>query len=135
MHYFALSFFLGLVAGLANVFGAAIVSARSWSRTFLSYFIALGSGFMLATAITEMIPESLRLSLSGSMASSALLILAGYFVVHFFEHSLPGHFHFGEETHAHEFLNPRVAYSALAGLLIHTFFDGVAITSGFLISR
>ena len=33
-----------------------------------------------------------------------------------------------------EFVNPSVAYTALAGLTIHTFFDGVSITSGFLIS-
>jgi zinc transporter ZupT len=135
MSYLPISLTLGIVAGLANVFGGVIVSARPWSRTFLSYFIALGSGFMLATALTEMIPESLRLASSQAPGSAALLILAGYFIVHFFEHSWPGHFHFGEETHSHEFLNPRVAYSALGGLLIHTFFDGVAITSGFLVSR
>ena len=133
--YLAISLILGAIAGLANVFGGVIVSARAWSRTFLSYFIALGSGFMLATALTEMIPESLKLSPPEAPSSAALLILVGYFIVHFFEHSWPGHFHFGEETHADEFLNSRVAYTALGGLLIHTFFDGVAITSGFLISR
>ena len=35
----AISLVLGVVAGLANIFGGAIVSARPWSRTFLSYFI------------------------------------------------------------------------------------------------
>ena len=60
--------------------------------------------------------------------------MLGYFIVHYFEHAWPAHFHFGEETHADEFVNPRVAYTALAGLTIHTFFDGVSITSGFLIS-
>jgi ZIP family zinc transporter/zinc and cadmium transporter len=55
--------------------------------------------------------------------------------VHFFEHSWPAHFHFGEETHADEFLNTSVAYTALGGLTIHTFFDGVSIASGFLISN
>src|SRR6266849_10273233 len=122
---------LGVIAGLANVFGGAIVSARAWSRTFLAYFIALGAGFMLATALTQMVPESMRLA----PLRAPILILAGYFIVHFFEHSWPAHFHFGEETHADEFLNPKVAYTALGGLLIHTFFDGVAITSSFLISR
>ena len=60
--YLIVSLILGVVAGLANVFGGLIVSARPWSRTFLSYFIALGSGFMLATTLTEMIPESLKFS-------------------------------------------------------------------------
>ncbi|HVB29676.1 MAG TPA: ZIP family metal transporter [Terriglobia bacterium] len=126
-----ISLVLGVAAGLANLFGAAIVSARAWSRPFLAYFIALGSGFMLATTLTEMIPESLRLD----PVSGSVLILAGYFIVHLFEHSWPAHFHFGEETHPEEFLNSRVAYTALGGLLVHTFFDGVAIVSGFLISN
>lgn len=130
MSYLWISLALGVVAGLANLFGGAIVSARAWSRTFLTYFIALGSGFMLATALTEMVPESLHLAKS----AAPLLILLGYFIVHVFEHSWPAHFHFGEETHADEFLNPSVAYTALGGLTIHTFFDGVSIASGFMIS-
>ncbi|MDE3178257.1 MAG: ZIP family metal transporter [Acidobacteriota bacterium] len=125
-----ISLVLGIAAGVANVGGGLIVVSRPWSRTFLTYFIALGAGFMLATALMEIIPESIHLA----HASAPLLILLGYLVIHFFEHSLPAHFHFGEETHAHAFLNPRVAYTALGGLLIHTFFDGVAIASGFLIS-
>jgi ZIP family zinc transporter/zinc and cadmium transporter len=131
MSYLWISLALGIVAGLANLFGGAIVTARAWSRTFLTYFIALGSGFMLATALTEMVPESLR----QAPAKAPLLILLGYFIVHFFEHSWPAHFHFGEETHADEFLNASVAYTALGGLTIHTFFDGVSIASGFIISN
>lgn len=125
-----ISLVLAVAAGIANLFGASIVSAREWSRPFLAYFLALGSGFMLATAMIEMIPESLRLApMEGSV-----LILAGYLVVHIFEHVWPGHFHFGEETHAEEFIHSRVAYTALGGLLVHTFLDGVAIASGFMVS-
>lgn len=131
MSYLWISLALGVVAGLANLLGGAIVSARPWSRTFLAYFIALGSGFMLATVLTEMVPESLRLA----PVAAPILMLLGYFIVHYFEHSLPAHFHFGEETHRDEFLNPRAAYVALSGLLIHTFFGGVGIASGFLISN
>ena len=126
-----ISLLLGVVAGLANLFGASIVSAKSWSRSFLTYFIALGSGFMLATAVTEMIPEGLRLA----PAEAPLLILAGYLVVHLFEHVWPAHFHFGEETHPEEFLDSRVAYTALGGLVVHTYLGGVAIASGFMISK
>ncbi len=126
-----ISLILGVVAGLANLFGASIVSAKSWSRSFLTYFIALGSGFMLATAMTEMIPESLRLA----PAEAPILILVGYLIVHLFEHVAPGHFHFGEETHPEEFLNSRVAYTALGGLVVHTFLGGVAIASGFMVSK
>src|SRR5262249_18322493 len=45
------------------------------------------------------------------------------------------HFHFGEETHAEQFVHPRRVYSVLFGLIIHAFFDGIAITSGFLVSN
>jgi ZIP family zinc transporter/zinc and cadmium transporter len=130
MSYLPISLALGVVAGAANILGGAIVSARTWSRSFLAYFIALGSGFMLATSITQMVPESLR----QAPVQAPVFILLGYFIVHFFEHSWPAHFHFGEETHVDEFLNPRAAYMALSGLLTHTFFDGVSIAAGFLIS-
>jgi len=131
MSALGISLVFGMVAALANLFGGAIVAARPWSRTFQTYCIALGSGFMLATVITEMLPESLRLAPS----AGPLFILAGYFVVHIFEHSWPSHFHFGEETHKHEFINPSVAHTALAGLATHTFFGGVSIASGFMISN
>lgn len=131
MSALAISLVLGIVAGLANLVGGVIVTARPWSRTFLAYFIALGSGFMLATALVEMVPQSIHLA----PTAAPVLALAGYFIVHFFEHTFPAHFHFGEETHLDEFVHPRVAYLALGGLTIHTFFDGVAIASGFLISR
>jgi zinc and cadmium transporter len=64
----------------------------------------------------------------------ALYILVGYLLVHLFEHGFAPHFHFGEEVHCEEMLNPRVGFSALVGLLSHTFFDGVAIASGFIVS-
>lgn len=132
MRYLWISLGMGLLAGLANIIGGVIVTARTWRTSLLAYFIAFGSGFMLATTITVMMPESFE-RMSGARA--APWILAGYFIVHVFEHSLPSHFHFGEETHTEEFLHPGVAYAALGGLLTHTFFDGVCIACGFMISN
>jgi zinc and cadmium transporter len=126
----ATSILLGLTAALANVFGGAIIVQRHWERRYLKYFVALGAGFMLATAIMEVVPESLKLG--GSNA--AFLILVGYLIIHFFEHTVTPHFHFGEETHEDEFVHSHKSYSVLIGLTIHTFFDGVAIASGFLVS-
>ena len=103
---------------------------RHWDRTFLQYFLALGAGFMLAVAFLRMVPESLE---KGSHAY--LYVLIGYFVVHLTEHTLTPHFHFGEEIHHDALVHPAVGYLGLAGLCIHTFFDGVAIASGFLVSR
>jgi zinc and cadmium transporter len=125
-----ISILLGLTAAAANAFGGAVIVQKNWSRSYLRYFIALGSGFMLATALLEMLPESVQLA--GNQ--SALLILIGYLLVHLFEHTVTPHFHFGEETHAEEFVAAHKGYSVLFGLAIHTFFDGIAIASGFLVS-
>ncbi len=131
MNPILLSVLLGLTAAAANTFGGAIIVQKHWERSYLKYFIALGSGFMLATALVEMIPESIHLG----GRTSLMYVLGGYLVVHFFEHTLAPHFHFGEETHAHEFQQAHKSYSVLLGLLIHTFFDGIAIASGFLVSE
>jgi len=131
---------LGLTAAGANVLGGSLVAHRDWSRRYLNYFIALGAGFMLATALLEMIPESLKLradsggGFAGDTSFVFVLVLGGYFLVHFFEHTIAPHFHFGEETHHHEISHAHASYAALLGLGIHTFFDGVAIASGLLVS-
>ena len=126
------SILLGLTAAAANGFGGAVILHRSWGEKYLRYFVALGSGFMLATALLEMMPESMRLT-GGSL--TPLLMVGGYFLVHLFEHTVTPHFHFGEETHAEEFIAAHKGYSVLFGLAIHTFFDGIAIASGFLVSN
>ncbi|HEV2421776.1 MAG TPA: ZIP family metal transporter [Candidatus Acidoferrales bacterium] len=138
---------LGLVAAAANLAGGFFVVRRQWSREYLKYFIALGAGFMLAVALVDMIPESLRLAYARpysvyprsvgaahEWAEVMLLVLGGYLLVHFFEHTLAPHFHFGEETHVEEMTAAHVGYAAVLGLAIHTFFDGVAIASGLLVS-
>jgi zinc and cadmium transporter len=131
MHPIALSLLLGLTAAAANVFGGAIIVQKHWDRSYLKYFVALGAGFMLATAIVEVFPASLELR----GKDAAYLVLVGYLIVHFFEHTVTPHFHFGEETHEDQFVHTHKGYSVLLGLTIHTFFDGIAITSGFLVSN
>src|SRR5438128_7579386 len=81
---------------------------------------------MLAVAIVEILPEAF--ARSGRAAPA--LVLAGYLAVHLTQHTLTTHFHFGEETHH---VNDVAGTSALVGLLLHTFFDGVAIASAFLV--
>lgn len=126
-----LAILLGLTAAAADAFGGAVIVQKHWDRSYLKYFVALGSGFMLATALVEMVPASIRLQPS----SGGILVLLGYLIVHFFEHTLAPHFHFGEEVHTDEFVQRHKSWSVLLGLLIHTFFDGIAIASGFLVSN
>jgi ZIP family zinc transporter/zinc and cadmium transporter len=125
-----LSYALGLVAAFADYLGGLLLVRRSPSARALRYFVALGSGFMLSAAVLEMVPESMRLD----AARAPLLMLAGYCGIHLLEHTITPHFHFGEETHHEEFLSARKSYSVMGGLAAHTFFDGIAIASGFQIS-
>jgi zinc and cadmium transporter len=131
MHPIALSLLLGLTAAAANVVGGAIIVHKHWEHAYLKYFVALGAGFMLATALVEVFPASLQLR----GKDAAYLVLLGYLIIHFFEHTVTPHFHFGEETHKEQFAHGHKGYSVLIGLVIHTFFDGIAIASGFLVSN
>jgi ZIP family zinc transporter/zinc and cadmium transporter len=116
-----------LVAALGNVLGALAVTRRATSELkLIEYFVAFGAGFMIAVAIVEILPEAL--ARSGAVAPA--LVLAGYLAVHLTQHTVTPHFHFGEETHA---VTSVAGTSALVGLLLHTFFDGVAIASAFLV--
>src|SRR5205823_12331196 len=116
-----------LVAALGNVIGALAVTRRAArGLAVIEHFVAFGAGFMLAVALVEVLPEAF----TRSGAAAPGLVLAGYLAVHLTQHTLTPHFHFGEETHA---VNQLAGTSALVGLLLHTFFDGVAIASAFLV--
>jgi len=118
-----------LVAASANVLGAlAVVRHARRSLRVIEHSVAFGAGFMLAVCLIEIIPEAL----ARGGATAPLLVLGGYLAVHLTQHTVTPHFHFGEETHA---VNAVAARSALVGLLLHTFFDGVAIASAFLVGR
>src|SRR3989449_908591 len=121
------AFGYALVAALGNVVGALAVTRRAAGElALIEHFVAFGAGFMLAVALVEVLPEAF--ARSGPAAPA--LVLAGYLAVHFTQHTLTPHFHFGEETHA---VNRVAGTSAVVGLLLHTFFDGVAIASAFLV--
>jgi zinc transporter ZupT len=126
-----LSIVLGILAALADVAGGLVLVRARGVERYLRYFVALGAGFLMATALLEMTPESLRLS----PTLAPILIMAGYCVVHLLEHTINAHFHYGEETHHGEFVSQRTGYSVLGGLSVHALFDGVAIGSGFVVNN
>lgn len=117
------------LAALANLLGGAVVALRRWDDRVLRYAVALGAGFMLAAVILRMLPESSRLT-----PLAPALVLGGYLLIHLFEHTVAPHFHFGAETHPEQ-LSARASASALLGLMVHSFFDGISIGSGFIIDR
>lgn len=125
-----LSILLGLLAALADIAGGFVLVRAHGVEKYLRYFIAIGAGFLMAVALLEMTPESLHIS----PKLGPILIMAGYCVVHLLEHTISGHFHFGEETHGHDLVSRRTGISVLAGLGVHALFDGIAIGSGFVVS-
>jgi len=114
-----------VVAACGNVIGAvAITSRKRWSAEALTTMIAFSAGFMVSVALVDMVPEAI----AHNGASAGWIILCGYLLVHLTQHTLARHFHFGEETHH---VTHAVGVSALVGLLLHMFVDGVAVASGF----
>jgi len=120
---------LALGAAVGNLAGAfAVVRAERRSLAAIQMSLAFGAGFMLALVLIGVLPEVFA---TAPRAAAGTLVLLGYLLVHVAQHVITPHFHFGEETHT----VPRSAgYSALVGLTLHAFFDGVAIASGFLVS-
>ena len=116
-----------LLSALANVAGALAVAGRARrGMRLLDALIAVAAGFMISVAMTQLVPEALR---RGGQ-SAPIIMLMGYLAVHLTQHTLTRHFHFGEETHR---VTTAISMSALAGLLMHTFVDGVAIAAGFTV--
>src|SRR2546430_15596056 len=136
---------LGALAALANLVGGLlIVSSGAYRREakLLKYLVALGAGFMLAAIFIEIVPESVGLWSTGAapngiaegVVGAMTLLLAGYLLIQLVEHTIAPHFHFGAETHPESVIRPAAAYTAIGGLTIHTFFDGVTIAAAFLVN-
>ncbi len=117
----------GLVAGGAEILGGVFVAwKRELSKKIQENLIALGAGFMLALVMIDLLPESIE----NIGVSAPLWILIGFSMIHFVEHTIVKHLHFGEETHSHVMVSKVASYSAFWGLFIHAFFDGLAISAG-----
>ena len=137
--------FGGLIA-LANVCGGLLLArpgAFTRSRKALRYLVALGAGSMLAAIFLEIMPRVVTLWASRAagaetghaVVGAMTLLLGGYLLIHFFEHTIAPHFHFGEETHPEAVVRPSAAYTAIGGLSIHTFFDGASVAAAFAVDR
>lgn len=128
----------GFFAGIANILGGLVLFPRQLRdryKRLLRYLLAIGAGFMLAVTFFEIIPKTIVLwqkSHSESMEDLSIpmfLLLTGYLLTQFFEHTIAPHFHLGEEVHADEIIQAKSAYTGILGLFVHTFFDGVSIAA------
>jgi ZIP family zinc transporter/zinc and cadmium transporter len=118
----------GIAAASANVLGALAVTSRATrSLEALDATLSFAAGFMISVSILDLLPDSI--AVAGRLAP--MVALAAYILVHLTQHTIGRHFHFGEETHS---VSELVSVSALIGLLMHTFVDGVAVASGLRVS-
>ncbi len=116
---------LGLTAAAAEVLGGLLLVSRGvWPRRAQLTMLALGAGFILGLIFLKILPDSW--AVIGAEASLAML--AGFGTLHFFEHAVVGHLHFGEETHKEAMASRMAGLSAFSGLFIHAFFDGLSIS-------
>lgn len=117
-----------VLAASANLIGAFFVVSGPLRRPrLLDALLAFSAAFLIGVALLDLLPHAVE----GGGASAAWIVLLGYVLVHFSQHVLAPHFHFGIEVHA---VTARVSVSALIGLLLHTFVDGVAIASGYQVN-
>lgn len=117
----------GLVAACAEILGGSLVVLRKqWPQRVQEYLLALSAGFILALVFIELVPESIH----AVGVHAPLYMLIGYSVLHFFEHTVVGHLHFGEEVHPEAMVSKIASFSTFGGLFIHAFFDGFAISAG-----
>ena len=122
-------FVFAALAAAADVAGGLIVTTRiRHSLATLNTLVGFGAGFMLSVAMLEMLPHAVEVD------NGLFAVLVGYLAVHLTQHVLTPHFHFGEETHDDAMKSRGVGVWALVGLIPHSFFDGVAIVGGYLVS-
>jgi zinc transporter ZupT len=121
-------FFFGIAAAAAEVLGGSLIYFRkTWPRRVQEALLALGAGFILALVFLKLVPASIH-----AIGESAMVYcMIGFATIHFFEHTIVGHLHFGEETHSDAMVAKGAGLSAFAGMFVHAFFDGFTISIGF----
>ncbi|MBS1792947.1 MAG: ZIP family metal transporter [Acidobacteria bacterium] len=129
----------GAAAAAANVLGGLILfppGIHKNLKKLLAYILALGAGFMLSVVFVDVLPEVFEIwqkkensASSETLIYPMVLLLGGYLLTQFFEHTIAPHFHLGEEVHSDHLISTKSVYTAVGGLLIHTFFDGVSIAA------
>jgi zinc transporter ZupT len=128
----------GLIASAANVLGGLVLFPsllHTFYKRTLRYLLALSAGFMLSVTFFELLPNTIRIWDARSSAHGEHLylpmglLIAGYLITQFAEHTIAPHFHLGEEVPKGDLISTTSAYSGVAGLLVHTFFDGVSIAA------
>lgn len=117
--------FYGPLAILLTILGGVFPLMRHWKEDHLHGLVSLSAGILLATAFLYLMPDALE-RLEPHRAG--LWILASFVSLFILEKFIM--LHPCEESHCDYHT---VGVTAYAGMLIHTFFDGVALGSAFFV--
>jgi zinc transporter ZupT len=129
---------LSLIAGLANVIGGFLAVTKKVQQQTLRYFVSTAAGFILAVTVLDLYPDVIS-----GIKYGPLLILIGFTAIFLLENFFAVHAHGGKCEHEHTLMGKQwenslakhSAWAAFFGLLVHTFFDGAAITARFMVSQ
>jgi len=127
MEYFYLILMVVVMSVAQFLGGYFVLRGDRWIKVSQEYLLALSAGFLMALALVNLIPESIEMS-----SWAPLYTILGFSLLHFFEHSIIEHMHFGEETHDHHISETIGTISTFAGLFIHAVFDGIALSAVYL---
>ena len=65
--------------------------------SLMRHMSGIAAGYLISVTLVRILPESVE---QGG-PNMALWALAGFLLVHFIEHGISPHFHYGEESHDH----------------------------------
>jgi ZIP family zinc transporter/zinc and cadmium transporter len=110
------------IAGSGSLVGTVLVLGReAFVRRWSNVAVALAAGAMAATAISHLFPEAVE-----AHASAPLWTLGGFAFFFLLNQVVSFHACGKGLTHLHP-----IGVVALVGILVHSFFDGVAVGAGF----
>jgi len=125
-----LSLLLGAIAALADVAGGLVLVRARGVERYLRYFVALGAGFLMATAVLEMCRKASSSARASARAHHGRLLRRPPAGAHD-QRPLP--LRRGDAPRRVRLRH--TGNSVMAGLSVHALFDGVAIGSGFVVSN
>ena len=105
-------------------------------RKFINPLIALGGGTLIAAAMLDLIPETLEIQKNVDPILVMGEVLAGFMLFHIFEKVIfvHGHSHSQEENSVDHENRRTIGTFTASGLIVHSFLDGLAIGTGFLVN-
>jgi zinc transporter ZupT len=118
-------FWLAPMAALATLLGGwMVVRFLQGHPSLMRHMSGVAAGYLMSVTLVRVMPEAVE---QGG-ETMALWAVAGFFLIHFLEHGISPHFHYGEESHAHSG-TALTGILALLGLSLHSFMDGMSITA------